>query len=177
LVLTSPALPDLLPRRHTMGVPLVALPGVGEHVWRRMAKVPVERQVNAMVSLNYANPSVVSQTRRDEAMADYQRRYALDHAGQALSGSARGLLRAFLEPGAGNLWRQAAEITCPTLAIYGGQDRLVRPKRARKAARQMPAAKVVVLPQAGHVAQLEAPRLVARLAADFWNSVKDGPGS
>ena len=169
LVLTSPALPDLVPRRHTMGVPLIALPGVGEHVWHRMAKVPAERQVNAMVALNYANPSAVSQTRRREAIADYERRYVQDHAGHALSGSARGLLRSFLASGTDNLWRQAAEISCPTLVIYGGRDRLVRPKKARKVAQIMPAARVVVLPRVGHVAQLEAPRLVGALVADFWN--------
>jgi pimeloyl-ACP methyl ester carboxylesterase len=170
LVLTSPALPDLLPRRHTMGVPLVALPGVGEHVWRRMAKVPAERQVNAMVAMNYGNPSAVSKTRRMEAIADFQRRYGLDHAGHALSGSARGLLRSFLDSGPDNLWRQAAEISRPTLVMYGGRDRLVRPTKARKAAHIMPAARVVVLPNVGHVAQLEAPRLVGALVADFWNA-------
>jgi pimeloyl-ACP methyl ester carboxylesterase len=169
LVLTSPALPDLVPRRHTMGVPLVALPGVGEHVWRRMAKVPAERQVNAMVAMNYGNPSAVSKTRRMEAIADFQRRYGLDHAGHALSGSARGLLRSFLDSGPDNLWRQAAEISSPTLVMYGGRDRLVRPTKARKAAHIMPAARVVVLPNVGHVAQLEAPRLVGALVADFWN--------
>ena len=169
LVLTSPALPDLVPRQHTMGVPLVALPGVGEHVLRRMAKVPAERQVNAMVALNYANPSVVSAMRRQEAVADFQSRYLLNYSAEALSGTARGLLRSFFTAGTDNLWRQAAEISCPTLVMYGGRDRLVRPQKARKAAQLMPSARVVVLPSVGHVSQIEAPRLVGTLVADFWN--------
>jgi len=169
LVLTSPALPDLVPRQHTMGVPLVALPGVGEQVLRHMAKVPAERQVNAMVALNYGNASAVSQTRKQEAIVDFQRRLLLDYAAHALSRTARGLLRSFLTTGPESLWRQAAEISCPTLVMYGGRDRLVRPQKARKAAQLMPSARVVVLPRVGHVSQIEAPRLVGALVADFWN--------
>lgn len=168
LVLTSPALPDLRPRRHTVGVPAVAIPGLGEQLWRKVAALPPQRQVQAMIELNFGDPTVVSPTRRAEAIRDYERRRELPYAGEVLSGSARGLMKAFLETGATGLWRQASSLRCPTLVFYGGRDRLVNPRRARRAARAVPHARIVMLPRAGHVAQLEAPTLVARLTQRFW---------
>jgi pimeloyl-ACP methyl ester carboxylesterase len=87
---------------------------------------------------------------------------ALPHAAEALSGAARGLLRAFIDPGPTGLWASAARVTCPTLIVYGGRDRLVDPKRSRRAARHVPHARIVTLPGAGHVAQMEDPALLAR---------------
>ena len=167
LILTAPALPDLRPRRHTLGVPAVAIPGLGEQIWLRLSKLPADRQVQAMLDLNFGDPSRVSQTRRNEAIAEYQRRITLDYAGDALSKTARGLLRAFLDPSANGLWRQASSLRCPTLVFYGGHDRLVDPRRARRAAATIPGAKVVMLPQVGHVAQMEDPKLVARFVRTF----------
>jgi pimeloyl-ACP methyl ester carboxylesterase len=171
LVLTSPALPDLRPRRHTVGVPVVAIPGLGEQMWRRLAALPPERQVQTMLDLNFGDPSRVTATRRHEAIAEYRRRFDLPYAGEALSKTARGLLRAFVDSSSTGLWRQAASLRCPSLVIYGGRDRLVDPRRANKAARTLPGAQVVMLPQVGHVAQMEAPLLVARFTRSFLNGV------
>ena len=173
LVLTSPALPDLRPRRHTMGVPLVAVPGIGAQMWRVMAKVPPEQQVQAMLTMNFGDPARVSNTRRDEAIAEYRRRFALPYAGDALSKTARGLLRAFVETGQHSLWRQAAALQCPTLIFYGGKDRLVNPRRARRASQRIPRAQVVVLPRLGHVPQMEDPSVVARFVGTFLDGLPD----
>ena len=171
LILTSPALPDLRPRRHTLGVPLVAIPGLGEQVWRRLAAVPPERQVQTMLELNFGDPSRVTATRRHEAIAEYRRRLELPYAAEALSKTARGLLRAFVDTTATGLWRQAASLRCPSLVIYGGRDRLVDPRRARKAARTLRGGRIVMLPGVGHVAQMESPVIVARFARAFLNGV------
>lgn len=162
LTLISPALPDLRPRRDTMGVPVVAVPGLGRRLLTRMAQVPANRQVQGMVALNYGDAAAFTPARRAEAIAEVERRLALPHAGEALSGAARGLLRAFIDPGPSGLWATASAVTCPTLVIYGGRDRLVDPRRSRRAARHMPHAQIVTLPRAGHVAQMEDPALVAR---------------
>ncbi|MGB2839165.1 MAG: alpha/beta fold hydrolase, partial [Actinomycetes bacterium] len=90
LTLISPAMPDLRPRRDTMGVPVVALPGIGRQLVERMARVPAERQVQGMVALNYGDATAFTPTRRAEAVSEVQRRLALPHAGEALSGAARG---------------------------------------------------------------------------------------
>jgi pimeloyl-ACP methyl ester carboxylesterase len=162
LTLISPALPDLRPRRDTMGVPVVALPGIGRQLVERMAQVPAERQVQGMVALNYGDATAFTPTRRAEAVSEVQRRLALPHAGEALSGAARGLLRSFIDPGPAGLWATAGQLRCPTLVMYGGRDRLVDPRRSRRAARHMPHAQLVTLPRVGHVAQMEDPALVAR---------------
>lgn len=162
LTLISPALPDLRPRRGSMGVPVVAVPGLGRQLLSRMGQVPADRQVQGMVALNYGDATAFSIERRAEAVAEVQRRLSLPYAADALSGAARGLLRAFVDPSPGGLWATASMITCPTLVIYGGHDRLVNPRRSRRAARHMPHARIVTLPLAGHVAQMEDPALVAR---------------
>ena len=171
LVLTSPALPDLRPRKHTVGVPVVAIPGLGEQVFRKLSRVPPERQVQTMLQLNFGDPSRVTEARRMEAIAEYRRRYQLPYAGEALSKTARGLLRAYLDRTANGLWRQAGSLHCPTLVLYGGRDRLVNPRRARKAARTIPGAEIVMLPGVGHVAQMEAPSLVARFTTSFLDGL------
>ena len=171
LIMTSPALPDLRPRRHTLGVPAIAMPGVGERVWRRLSAFPPEVQVQTMLELNYGDPSLVSTTRRDEAAAEYRRRMALPYAGESLSKTARGLLQTFAQRGAESLWKQAAGLRCPSLILYGGRDRLVNPKRARRVARTIPTCRVVMLPRVGHVAQMEAPDLVAHFVRDFLDQL------
>ena len=54
--------------------------------------------------------------------------------------------------------------------LHGGRDLLVPVAASRRAVRHMPNARLVVLPQAGHVAQMEAPHLVARLVRAHLDS-------
>jgi pimeloyl-ACP methyl ester carboxylesterase len=167
LVLVSPALPDLRPRRSVLGVPVLAVPGLGEQVWRAVARMPPERQVQAMLETTFGDPRGVSPTRRAEAVEEYRRRFTLPYAGDALSRSTRGLLRAYLDPGETGLWREASRLRQPTLLVYGARDRLVDPRRATRAAATISGSRLVVLPRAGHVAQMEEPLLVARLVERF----------
>ena len=170
MTLISPALPDLRPRRDTMGVPLMAIPGVGARIYARLARVPAERQVDGMVALNYADAASFTAARRAEAVKEVRRRLALPYAGEALSGAARSLLRSFVDPGPRGLWSAAARVQCPTLVLYGGRDRLVDPRRARRAAEHLPHAQIVTLPSVGHVAQMEDPALVARFVRQLLAS-------
>jgi pimeloyl-ACP methyl ester carboxylesterase len=174
LVLVSPALPDLRPRRGAVLVPFLALPGVGEGLYRQVQRLPVERQVQAMLETNFGDPSVVPASRRHEAVAEYRRRAELPYAGEALTGSARGLMRAFLDRGPQGLWREASKVEAPALLFYGGRDQLVDAGRARRAARTIPHARVVVLPGVGHMAQVEQPRMVARFVLGFTETVHLG---
>jgi len=61
------------------------------------------------------------------------------------------------------LWAYARQVQAPTLVLYGGKDKLVLSSISGKASRSFPNAQVVVLPQTGHVAQMEHPALVADL--------------
>jgi pimeloyl-ACP methyl ester carboxylesterase len=174
LTLISPALPDLRPRRDTMGVPLVAIPRLGRQIYTRLARVPVERQVDGMVALNYGNADAFTPLRRGEAIREARRRLALPYAADALSGAARSLLLSFVDPGPSGLWSAVRRVVCPTLVLYGGRDRLVDPRRAHRVARRLPNAQIVTLPTIGHVAQMEDPALVARFVRPM---VSTSPGA
>ncbi|MEV4189569.1 alpha/beta fold hydrolase, partial [Streptosporangium canum] len=52
----------------------------------------------------------------------------------------------------------------PTLVVHGRHDRLVNPRMAARAGRTFPHVRLVLLPDAGHVAQMELPGRVAREA-------------
>jgi pimeloyl-ACP methyl ester carboxylesterase len=170
LVLISPALPERRLRRTTVGVPLLAAPGIGPWFWRRVARADPARRVTAMLELTFGDPAVVPEARRAEAAEEYRRRYALPYAADALVRSTRGLVAAYSDLGPRGLWRQARQVKVPTLLIYGTRDRLVDSRGSAKAARTFPDARLVVLPGAGHVSQMERPDVVAGLVREFLPS-------
>jgi pimeloyl-ACP methyl ester carboxylesterase len=65
------------------------------------------------------------------------------------------------------------EIACPTLIVWGTEDRLVPVRDADEFARLIPNARKVVWPQTGHMAMLERPDAFNRLVAAF---VAEEPG-
>ncbi|WP_219471132.1 alpha/beta fold hydrolase, partial [Nonomuraea rhizosphaerae] len=96
-----------------------------------------------------------------EAVEELRRRDRLAYTAAAMLGSVRGIVAEYFRRGDGNLWSQAALVQAPTLIIHGKHDRLVRPAMAAKAARTFRQVRLVWLPRAGHVAQMELPRVVA----------------
>lgn len=59
------------------------------------------------------------------------------------------------------------EIACPTLIVWGAEDKLVPARDADEFARLIPNARKVVWAQTGHVAMLERPEAFNRLVAAF----------
>ncbi|HVV87875.1 MAG TPA: alpha/beta fold hydrolase [Kofleriaceae bacterium] len=59
--------------------------------------------------------------------------------------------------------RDLEAIEQPTLVIHGARDRIIHPDTARKVVRRLPRARLELLDGIGHVPQLEAPSVVARL--------------
>ena len=55
------------------------------------------------------------------------------------------------------------------LVVWGGADRIVTPRLARRTASALDAP-LLVLPGTGHVAQIERPEEVARAVAGLWDS-------
>jgi pimeloyl-ACP methyl ester carboxylesterase len=98
----------------------------------------------------------------EEAMTEATRRAGLEHDGEAMLLSLRSLMSAYLRPGTWPLWRLAEHVTAPTLLVYGLKDRLVDPRTATRAAKAIPDSRLVVVPDSGHVTQMEHPELVAR---------------
>jgi pimeloyl-ACP methyl ester carboxylesterase len=162
LTLVSPALPDFRPGRWRLPVGILALPGVGTAMSRRLMTMTPEERVEGLLDLCYADPTTVSPARRREAAEDVARRQALPYTVDALSGSTRGLMRSFAARGTDNLWHQARHVAAPTLLFYGREDKLVSHHVAPRARAAFPHGRVIMLPRTGHVAQMEHPVLVAR---------------
>ena len=66
-----------------------------------------------------------------------------------------------------NLTARLKEIGCPILVIVGEQDPGTPPAMAREIHDNAPGSKLVVLPQAAHLANLEQPEGFTRALADF----------
>ncbi|MFG1700721.1 alpha/beta fold hydrolase [Nonomuraea sp. NPDC049309] len=174
LTLISPALPDLLPRYGPIRVAAAAIPKLGEWVADRLRLVPVEQRITASMAMVYADMRAVHPVRLRDAIEEQRRRDELPYAGQAIVGSARGIVSEYFRRGEENLWRQAAKVKAPTLIIHGRHDRLVRPAMADKAYRTFRQVRLVLLPTAGHVAMMEMPRVVAAEARRLISETRLG---
>lgn len=62
------------------------------------------------------------------------------------------------------------EIAAPTLVIVGADDALTPPDAARRLADAIPGARLAVIPQAGHLSNIEQPQAFDRLVLDFLAS-------
>ena len=162
LTLVSPALPDLLPRYGPARVAMSAAPRLGEWAVTRLRLLPPERRIQATMAMCYADTGRVHPDRIEDAIDELRRRDELPYAGLALVASARALVNEYFRWGEDNLWRLAAQVDAPTLVMHGRHDRLVDPRMAARAGRTFPDVRSVLLPHAGHVAQMEYPALVAR---------------
>jgi pimeloyl-ACP methyl ester carboxylesterase len=167
LTLISPALPDLRPRRGPLRVGLAGLPGVGSWLIGKVLAFPAEQRTAATLQDLYGDPSRVHPDRFRDEVAEVSRRDTLDYQTEAFTKSIRSLVTEYLRFGPRTLWRDAARIQAPALAIYGTHDHLVSPVMAARAARGFRSASAVVLPQTGHVAMMERPATVARLMREF----------
>jgi pimeloyl-ACP methyl ester carboxylesterase len=163
LTLISPALPDLRPRRGDDPVlPLLLLPGVQKLAWRRLQAQGAEARARAVLDLCYHDPSRVHPQRLHEATEEVARRAQLEWVAESFAGSLRGLITSYLQRGPSALWRQAASVNCPVTVIWGRHDRLTDVRLAERAQDVFPDSRLLVLDDAGHVAQLEHPETVAR---------------
>lgn len=160
LTLISPALPAARATRSNAHLPVIAIPGVGDQFMAKYRELPVANRVRGTVELCMADPARLPRQRIDEAIADQAERDDLPYAGDEFLRSLRGLLATFIDRGPERPWKLAERIECPTLAVYGLQDPLVDPKAAHRITKHFRNAEVLVLPESGHVAQLEQPELV-----------------
>jgi pimeloyl-ACP methyl ester carboxylesterase len=92
-----------------------------------------------------------------------RRRDALSYEATSLARGARTLVLETFRPGTCSLWRAASRVAAPSLVLFGSHDRLVDPRLAARAAGTFRDARVEVLPETGHLGQMECPGLVAAL--------------
>lgn len=162
LTLVSPAMPVLRPRSTNAHLPALAAPWIGQRLARRLGRYPVDARVKATLALCFADPARVPRQRFDEAIIEADRRARLGHDSEAMLLSLRSLIATYLHHGPVSLWDTAAQVRAPTLLVYGLKDKLVDPRTAARAARTYPDARLLLLPDSGHVAQMEHPEEVAR---------------
>ncbi len=161
LTLISPALPSLYATKGNIHLPVVAVPGVGERLVTRYLRVDAGARVRGTLSVTFADPARISPLRFEEATAEVRELDRMPYAPESFTRTLRGLLRTYLDRGPDRPWRLAERVQCPTLLVYGRRDPLVDSRNAHRATQHFRQANVVVLPDSGHVAQMEHPELVA----------------
>lgn len=167
LTLISPAMPFLDPSRSVHGrlVPLLAIPHAERLAIRALARMTPAQLVDQIALNCWADPSTITEVRRSEAIAELEYRMSLPWHADAYIRSFRGLVSSFIRaylPGSGSLWRLAGHVTAPTLVVWGKQDKLVDVRLAPQVAKTIPDSRMLILDKVGHLAQMEAPRVVAR---------------
>ncbi len=70
------------------------------------------------------------------------------------------------------LWPQLASINCPTLIVWGAEDRMFPVRYAKVAHAALPKARLVIIPRCGHFPQIEAEEQFSGLLLGFLA----GPG-
>ncbi|MFF3633146.1 alpha/beta fold hydrolase [Streptomyces sp. NPDC002250] len=161
LTLVSPALPELRIQRTAVPTGLLGVPGIAALFTRLTREWTAEQRVRGVMALCYGDPGRVSPEAFGHAVEELERRQQLPYFWDAMARSARGIVNAYTLGGQHGLWRQAERVLAPTLLIYGGRDQLVGFRMARKAARSFRDSRLLSLPEAGHVAMMEYPELVA----------------
>ncbi len=119
-----------------------------------------------------------------EALADEQMRLLLAPASQAdtrLAGRARAMMVAQPAPGvvaALGALRERPDsqptlptIAVPTLVLVGAEDKVTPPEQARAMRDAIPAARLAIIPGAGHFSPLERPRGVNRALVRFLSDL------
>ncbi|MFG2604503.1 alpha/beta fold hydrolase [Streptomyces sp. NPDC048514] len=176
LTLVSPALPELRIQRSAVPTGLLGVPGVAALFTRFTQEWTAEQRVRGVTALCYGDPGRVSPEAFEYAVEELERRLQLPYFWDAMTRSARGIVNAYTLGGQHGLWRQAERVLAPTLLVYGGRDQLVGFRMARKAARAFRDSRLLTLPDAGHVAMMEYPEVVAGAFRELLAEAGDASG-
>ncbi len=117
----------------------------------------------AVMPVMFARPFLTDPARADLRESMFQQLTANDPVG--LRRAVDGVL--FRKPVSGE---ELAKIRCPTLVVSGEQDSAVVSARSERTARQIPGAKFVTIPRAGHTSSIEEPEAVNAALAEFWSA-------
>ncbi|MGW5422768.1 alpha/beta fold hydrolase [Streptomyces sp. NPDC003943] len=173
LTLISPALPELRVQRSAWPTALLAAPGIASLFARLTKDWTAEQRVKGVLSLCYGDPGRVSEEGLRHAVEEMERRLELPYFWDAMARSSRGIVDAYTLGGQHGLWRQAERVLAPTLLVYGGRDRLVGYRMARRAAAAFRRSTLLTLPEAGHVAMMEYPETVAAAVRELITGAAD----
>lgn len=82
----------------------------------------------------------------------------------------------FLACDAFDIIETVSKIRVPTLVVCGQDDKLTPLRYSQYLADQIPAARLAVIPDAGHIVMLEQPQAVANALTDFLSGIYFQPG-
>lgn len=173
LTLVSPALPELRVQKSAVPTALLAVPGMAGVLDRLTRGLSAERRARGLTDLLYGDPSRVKPEVFEAAVEEMERRLALPYFWDAMTRSSRGIVDAYTLGGQHGLWRQAQRVLAPTLLVYGGRDQLVSYRMAHKAAAAFRGSRLLSLPEAGHVAMMEYPEVVAAAFRELLHATGD----
>ncbi|KUL41761.1 hydrolase [Streptomyces sp. NRRL F-4489] len=167
LTLVSPALPELPPQRTAVPTALLAVPGVARLFSRLTRDWTPEQRTREVLTLCYGDAARITPEGFASAAEEYARRLELPYFWEVMERSARAVVGSYTLGGQHGMWRQAERVLAPTLLVYGGRDRLVSFRMARRAAAAFRGSRLLTLPEAGHVAMMEYPETVARAVREL----------
>lgn len=173
LVLINPALPLADTQAvnvftmQRLFVPLI--PGVGEAAMGRYyARVSPERQLEETLAAVTADPASVPSHGRESNLEMIRLRKGMKWAVPSFLEASRSIAGVLTRRR--RFKRMLASVQCPVLLIHGEEDTIVSPASARWAHGHRPDWQLEVLPDIGHVPQLEHPRRVVELIEEFLAS-------
>jgi pimeloyl-ACP methyl ester carboxylesterase len=168
MTLISPALPTLRARRTNAHLPVIAIPGIGERlVARYQGRLDAETRARATIDFCAFDARRIPEQRVREEVEQVRARDHLPYVTDAFLASLRGLMATYWDTGRDRPWRLAERVAAPTLVVYGREDPLVDSRAATRVTRHFRDAHVVVVPDSGHVAQMEHPELVSQAWRTF----------
>jgi pimeloyl-ACP methyl ester carboxylesterase len=159
--------PALAFRRRRELVPLVRL------LRPELAAIPHSlraAQIRARFWSMFARPERLDPAVADIACEEFARTYRSRAARVAFFAALRQI---YLDPAYGErgLWTRLCELEAPSLFVWGESDVLVPAAFSRHVAAAMPDARQVILPECGHVPQVELPERTNALIAEHIEGV------
>jgi pimeloyl-ACP methyl ester carboxylesterase len=140
-------------------------------VRQRMRRLGPEQAVRLGLRMTTADPAAIP-AEVVRLQADAVRQRALDpEAPSAFIAAARSLIRLGRRPDVAQ--RATDAVRCPVLVIHGRRDRLVPARFAEVALDRYPTWRARLLPDVGHVPQLEAPGRWVSEVADWYAELVD----
>lgn len=162
MTLVAPALPTLYPDLSAAPVILMAIPKFGEKLMQRYFELSVAERAHNTIVNTFANPKNTPENWHAAITRELEARDLQPHQLSSLLATLRSLLATFFDRSEQSPWNLVKSITAPSLFIYGGKDKLIHPRAAKKVPFFAPAAKVRVLEETGHVAHIEHVDWVAK---------------
>lgn len=162
VTLISPALPTLYPHLGAAPVVLSAIPKFGEKLMEKYFELPPAERAKNTIQTTFANPRNTPDGWQEAITKELAARDGQPHQLPSLLATLRSLLSTFWDRSPAAPWNLVKEISAPMSFIYGGQDKLVHPRAAKKVPYFAPRANVKVWQETGHVAHIEHAAMVAK---------------